>query len=210
MKFSLPTFFAWIISILFHPLIISSFGAIVILFWYPEYRSLHIHGKSQFFTMFFIFTYVLPLLAIPLYFFVIKLTKSTVTKHHIRLFLLITTTAIYTFAYTILKDFDSFSMVNMYLLVCSVLMLLSLIITYFWKISLHMIGIGGFIGLLSALLLGSGVFDMRLFSLSILLAGGVGFARLQLKAHTHIQVYTGFSLGFIVSFSHLYLVFISS
>lgn len=65
-----------------------------------------------------------------------------------------------------------------------------------WKISIHMIGIGGFAGVfyaLSDLLL----MDIQAVILvSFLLAGLLGTARLLLNAHVAPQIYAGFVLGF--------------
>lgn len=74
--------------------------------------------------------------------------------------------------------------------------LLGMLITYSWKISVHMIGIGGVVGILTVL---SKVGDTVLIwplSLSIIVAGLIAFGRLQLSAHSPKQVIAGFLLGF--------------
>lgn len=71
------------------------------------------------------------------------------------------------------------------------LLLLLAIITRFWKISLHMAGVGGFLALAFSL-----SFANWFFPLFILLAGILGSSRLYLKAHNLIQVAAGFLLGF--------------
>lgn len=71
------------------------------------------------------------------------------------------------------------------------LLLLLAIITRFWKISLHMAGIGGLVALALSLSLVS-----WLFPLFILFAGILGSSRLYLKAHNLMQISAGFLLGF--------------
>lgn len=69
-------------------------------------------------------------------------------------------------------------------------------INFFWKISVHSIGVGGINGLLIGI---SRIMEAEitpLLFLSVLIAGLVGFARLKLNAHNYSQVYTGFLLGF--------------
>jgi len=72
---------------------------------------------------------------------------------------------------------------------------LALIITLRWKISAHMLGIGGVIGAII------GISHRFQFDHSILLiclilfAGIIGFARLHTQSHNNKQVYTGFLLG---------------
>lgn len=82
---------------------------------------------------------------------------------------------------------------------------LSLIITFFWKISIHAIGISG----LSGAFLG---FSELLFPIQneeqitniniflILLVGIICSARLHLKAHSFLQIIGGIILGFVVEY----------
>ncbi|UOR04727.1 hypothetical protein MUN82_17475 [Hymenobacter aerilatus] len=75
--------------------------------------------------------------------------------------------------------------------------LLTLLISLRWKISAHAVGVGGAVGLLALLQL-SGLADQEaLWWLlgSILLAGAVLSARLQLQSHTPAQVWAGLALG---------------
>ena len=85
------------------------------------------------------------------------------------------------------------------------IVLLSLIITKSWKISLHMLAVGGATGvfLILEMLLGQSQHYLMFF---IFLAGVVGFARYSLKAHDLKQIYTGFILGLcIMCISIIYL-----
>ncbi|MBI3501478.1 MAG: hypothetical protein HY063_06765 [Bacteroidetes bacterium] len=76
------------------------------------------------------------------------------------------------------------------LLVASVLF-----INLFWKISAHMVGIGGLIGMLIAISYRLQI-SLHLISISLfLIAGLVGFSRLKLSAHNPAEVYIGFLLG---------------
>ncbi|RUT73137.1 PAP2 family protein [Ancylomarina longa] len=79
------------------------------------------------------------------------------------------------------------------------------IISLKWKISIHMAGIGGFLGLLIAL---SFLFSSSLrvfFVIGILIAGLLAFSRLKLNLHSPLQVYAGFILGFVTIFSSILL-----
>jgi hypothetical protein len=78
--------------------------------------------------------------------------------------------------------------------------LISLGINLAWKISLHMIGVGGLCGGVVAitLLLHNGNVLLPVFV--FLAAGMLGTARLHLQAHSPAQVFTGFITGFAVQF----------
>ena len=85
------------------------------------------------------------------------------------------------------------------------IVLLSLIITKSWKISLHMLSVGGATGvfLILEMLFGQSKYYLLFF---IFLGGVVGFARYSLKAHNLKQIYTGFILGLcIMCISIIYL-----
>ena len=79
----------------------------------------------------------------------------------------------------------------------AVAVLLTLLISLCWKISAHAVGVGGAIGLLALLQLSGLAGQEALWWLlgSILLAGAVLSARLQLQAHTPAQVWAGLVLG---------------
>ena len=90
---------------------------------------------------------------------------------------------------------------NIFMLGATLLVILSLLINYITKISIHMVALGGlfgtFIGFDLALRL-----DLRaLLSVIVLVAGITGFSRLRLKAHTNGQIYGGFLLGTIFMFA---------
>ena len=74
--------------------------------------------------------------------------------------------------------------------------LIAVIINLKWKISIHMIGIGGITGMffgMSTFLL----IDLRIpILISILVAGLIGSARMAMGAHQPVQLYLGFLIGF--------------
>ena len=82
---------------------------------------------------------------------------------------------------------------------------LSLLITFFWKISIHAIGISGLAGaflgfseLLFPIQNGEGITIIN--TLLLLLVGVICSARLYLKAHSFLQIIAGITLGFGVEY----------
>ena len=76
--------------------------------------------------------------------------------------------------------------------------ILSLAVNFYRKISLHMIGIGGFTGLFLGLSLNFGINLNTEMIAGILLAGIIGFARLKSNSHQPAEIYTGFLMGVLV------------
>lgn len=74
----------------------------------------------------------------------------------------------------------------------------TLVINLFWKISIHMIGIGGLLGGFTALSFRM-LIDAPLLILALIFVSGLtGFARLRSNSHSPAQVYVGFLTGVIV------------
>ena len=73
-----------------------------------------------------------------------------------------------------------------------------MLITFFWKISIHMLSIGSTIGFVIALGLRYDWLMPQIVLPMILIAGLVGYSRLKLNAHTPAQVYVGFITGFCI------------
>ena len=85
------------------------------------------------------------------------------------------------------------------LLGAMLILLLSAIVSNFWKISLHMLGIGGVTGAFFAIhyLFGG---DIGLIITLLFCAGLVGFARVKEISHNLKQVYFVFLIGQITEF----------
>lgn len=74
-------------------------------------------------------------------------------------------------------------------------LLAGMIITSSWKISIHMIGIGGVLGTIILLSKFRETDHFNMISAIVLIAGLIGFSRLTLKAHNENQLLAGFLLG---------------
>ncbi len=77
----------------------------------------------------------------------------------------------------------------------AVSVLVALVINLWWKVSIHMLGMGGLVGTFIGLALRYQVDAMYLVIILVFLGGLVGYARLRLDAHTPGQVYVGWLLG---------------
>lgn len=72
------------------------------------------------------------------------------------------------------------------------------IINLKWKVSIHMLGMGGIVGTIIGLILRYQVDALELVIALVILSGVVGYSRLKLNAHTPLQVYFGFILGTMI------------
>lgn len=97
-----------------------------------------------------------------------------------------------------IKGFNYIPLVKQLYLVFIVLLSIFALITMWWKISMHMTGIGGLCGFLFLLGAHYSIPLQGEMMMALLGAGLLGFARLALKRHTPMQVLMGFLLGFAV------------
>ncbi|MDA7728725.1 hypothetical protein N8838_01060 [Flavobacteriales bacterium] len=77
------------------------------------------------------------------------------------------------------------------------IILIASIISKYWKISLHLLGIGGVVGVLIGLEIIYGNLQ-HLIIIFIFLSGVLAMARIKEKAHNYPQVYIGFLVGLSV------------
>lgn len=74
------------------------------------------------------------------------------------------------------------------------------IVNMFYKLSIHMAGVGGLLGLLAATAPVAQAEMIYFLIAGVVISGLVGFSRLYLKAHSAGQVIVGFIVGFGIQF----------
>lgn len=198
------TFFN-LISYLLHPAMITVAGVAVILN-YSHLALLPFDAKKAIFTIVALTTLFFPLAIIPIFYYQKIISGVTLSNRNERLLPIFLAAAFYYFGYFILHKYAAPVFLQHYLLAAFICVLLAAIIHIKWKISLHMIGIGGFIGLLSVLGFLYQIQLEWLLMLSIGAAGIVGTARLYLQEHNHAQIYMGFLLGFSITFALMAII----
>ena len=101
----------------------------------------------------------------------------------------------YFFTFYFLKQQHISALIYLLFLGATLALLITLLINMRWKISAHMVGIGGVIGALMGISLRLGL-DYRMLLLTLIfLSGVIGTARMLMKAHTPAQIYSGFFVG---------------
>lgn len=97
---------------------------------------------------------------------------------------------------------------SLYLLMIGALVILFIAhaITLRWKISIHMLGIGGLTGAFIGLSQRFQYDHFIMISIVIFLAGFIGYARLKTNSHNFQQVYAGFIIGLIIEWMVTFLL----
>lgn len=188
------------VSYAMHPLLMPMFG-ILILFNSGTYISfLPFEFKRSVFLLVAICTLGIPLFFIPLFLYRRIILNIQMNSSQERIIPLVLTTISFFFAYYLLSGSSVPKALQVFLLGSTLCVAFTLVITLKWKISAHMIGLGGIVGLIVSLAVFMHSNVMAYLILFIFLSGITATSRLLLDSHTPAQVYSGFGLGFMVMF----------
>jgi len=185
------------LSYLAHPLIVPLIGLLVI-----SHSGTYAADIDQRFSQFiylavFVLTFIMPVGLIPLFMYSGLAKSIQFTEKKERLIPLYITLVFYLAAYYLIKKLPVSQIYHRFLFSASLSVLFVLAITYFWKISAHLVAWGGLVGMIFSLSLRFETDLMLFLIISILCSGCIGYARLRLNAHSPGQVYAGFFLGFL-------------
>lgn len=193
------------ISFLLHPIFMPLLGVFVIFNSKVYVADVPWHYQKMVYLMVIVFSVLLPLSFIPLLMFWKSLKDIKMNDRKERFIPMVFTTISFYMAHYFVARIGISDLLSIYTFSISLVSLLVLGISLFYKISIHLAGIGGIVGLIAGL---SFIFEVQLVLFMIaalLLSGFVATARLYLKAHKSSEVYSGFLLGFIVIFFSLWM-----
>ena len=189
---------AKIISILFNPLLMPTLG-LFLLFNTDTYINYAVHFKLKQFTVLLValVTFIIPLLSV-----LFLRNRGIITSIQMyaskeRIIPYIITIISYIFTLYLLKQTTVIPIIFNFIIGATYAIILACIINIKWKISAHMIGIGGLVGALCCISILLEIYITPYIIFALFIAGLIGSSRLELKAHTQLQIYIGFIIGII-------------
>ena len=186
------------ISIILHPIFMPILALYLSLKQIPSIGVAITNYQNYIYLVLIFSTVILPSISI---FFLIKSGKVSsleMSNHKERSVPLFRTALWMGLGYYILENILVFSPIIKAELIGAIsIILIASIISKYWKISLHLLGIGGLVGVLIALEIIYGNLQ-HLIIIFILLSGVLAMARIKEKAHNYPQVYIGFLGGLSV------------
>ncbi len=192
---------ALFISYLFHPLFVPTY-LMLLLFNSDSYITYSLSPQIQKIILLtvFVLTAAMPVLSSLLIYkrgMIKSMLMEEQTERHMPFFF----AALYFLVcFYFLRKLPVPAFINYIILGAAVSVLLAFVINFFWKISIHMIGAGGFAGTVFSLsFLIYGQFT-GILVLAFILSGVIGSARLICGSHSSAQLYTGFVLGFFCEY----------
>ncbi|MBS1636281.1 MAG: PA-phosphatase [Bacteroidetes bacterium] len=195
--------FANIISYVFHPLLMATYGCLLVFFGltdtiYAVFTPLRV--KLLITATVFAFTFLLPLLNLLILYKLGYISSLKIEDRRERTFPMLMTALCYIGLFYMIYDFNIWPAIKIFVLGAGVCIALGAVISTRWQISAHAIGVGGLLGAMLAISYFVQVPMFMVLSAIILLSGIIGFSRLALQAHTPSQVYAGFIMGCVVQF----------
>ncbi len=189
---------AKIISIVLHPLLMPTFGLFIIFNSETYLSYMPYEAQRIIYAVVFITTFISPLCLIPFFLYQKLIKNVQMANNKERVIPLFITVLFYYFAYFILGKFSVPQIIHTFMLSSVIAVTLTLFITIKWKISAHMLGIGGLTGVVIALSIRLMADLQTMLVILIFFSGLLGYARLRLNAHKPSQIYSGFGLGFVI------------
>jgi hypothetical protein len=198
---------AQIISVVFHPLLIPTYGLLLLLS-INTYFSFQLVFKAKLILTLMIFSSTV---LIPLILFTIFLRKGMISDFYMktkeeRQYPYLSLTLIYFLLYILFSRTELHPVFSFFLLSTTIIALTVFFVNLRWKVSAHTAGMGG----LMALMIGLSYklqTDLNLvIGILIFSSGLVGFARLKSDAHKPTEVYSGYLIGIAV-FLLMFLIF---
>lgn len=188
------------ISVLFHPLLLPSW-TFLFLSGLDSYQAIRLApARLSLFVVIFITTFLIPGIVM----FMLKTTGIIGSLHmherRERTLPFLLTAIIYYLSYRYFLRFGLPGIYSLMMLSATAMIIVAMIINLKWKISIHMMGVGGVCGMLHAI---SPQFPHVMFIPVVIVtaaAGIIGFSRLHSGSHNPPQIYTGFLVGYFLFF----------
>jgi len=197
-----------ILSYVLHPIFMPIFVIYVALNYVDFFQIIFSNYTRPLYIIIAVFTIILPLISSVLFVKFKKAESLEMKTKEERNGPIFSSIIIMIIGYPFFKSISQLSPYLTSIYLSSIIILtIAFLITKKWKISLHMLGIGGATGSFIALnYIFGGLYFWVIFFL--FLSGLLAFSRLDQKAHNISQVYAGFLLGCI--FQTLFIVYFDS
>jgi membrane-associated phospholipid phosphatase len=191
---------ATILTYLLHPLLAPVAGILILMHSGTYVADINDQIINLIYLIIVTLTLVLPICLIPFYIYFKMIRQIEIPEHQERLIPMIITLAAYMGAWFLIRRLPVSQLYSRFLLAACLSLLIVLIISFYWKISLHMTGLGGLSGLVFSISQKLGVDLMMILMILIILSGLAGYARMRLNAHSGLQIMAGFLTGFAVAY----------
>ena len=192
---------ALVISILLHPLLMATYTCLLLFFGIHDtvYDFLTpFDNKLRITFVVFMFSFVFPVVNILVLYKLKRIPSITLSEQKDRTYPYIVTALFYFGLFYLLMDVNIWPSIKLFIIGGGLAILLTALVNLKYKISAHMVGLGGLLGILisvSYLI----KFNMTPYYVAVIVAAGItGTSRLLLNEHRPAQLYLGFLMGLVI------------
>jgi hypothetical protein len=207
---------AILLSVLFHPLILTTYLFVLLFLLSPDVvgvSAFEFPALISLLTLLFLNTFIAP--ALVTYYFmkmgvITNLYMDNMAERRLPYLatVIIYGLATYLFGWQLQPVGEIAPQISVILASVTFSLVIITAVSYFWKISAHATGIGGTIAMLAGLMIRFEEYSLlNPLLIAIMVAGFVLSARLQLNAHNLAQIFVGFLCGVMVSSLAVYFYF---
>lgn len=194
------------VSVLFHPLIMPTLGILLLLYAIVPFTLMNDDAKRIIIILVLVTTFIIPLALLPILYYR-KLHQAVFkSERQERIIPLIFTSLMYFMAFYSLRRLGVPYLIQFFMFASTLSVVFTLLISLFWKISAHAIGIGGLTAFIVIMMMFYHVDLILYLFIAILLSGIICSSRLGLHEHTPLQVYVGYITGFLVMYFSFYIL----
>lgn len=197
---------AWVVSVVFHPLMMPTYLNAIVFKYCTDILPLTREAKVQMLVFVFVSTYLIPSLLTGMLWATGAISSLSMEKKSERLVPHLVTALIYTGVSYVFLDYLSMArLLGLFMGTIALSVIITAVITHFWKISSHMVGIGGLVGFIFSVVNQTHNLSLEYPLIgSVAVSGAIASSRLYLKAHSMKQIIAGFLLGIVLSWSAVY------
>ncbi len=189
-----------LISIVFHPVLIPLMGLFIIFNSGTLFTFIPSQIKTFSYTLIFLSTFLLPISVLPLLKFQKLISSYALTDRRERIIPMVLSIIFFFMGFYILRRIPMTAFLQSYLLAMMVIVCGVSVISFSWKISMHLSSIGAITALVAVLSIKYSADIFWIVIAAVLISGLMGYSRLYRGRHNQWQVYAGYIWGFFCAF----------
>ncbi len=190
--------FALIISVIFHPVFVNLLSLVALCYLHPVLAvALSAKAKLFYVAFFFTATAIVPLIAVLILKQSGMVNSILLQEAQERRVPYLITSVMMLFTYYMFQKIHAPVSLQLFMLVCSAIVVLLLFVNQYKKLSIHMASLGLLTGVVITF---CPFIEVRmLLALVILICGITATARQFAKAHTPVELFGGYIIGFVMT-----------
>jgi hypothetical protein len=192
---------SFLLTVLFHPMLMATYGCVLLLFGLKNsvYDFLTPYQvKWRITLLVFMMSFLLPILNIYLLYKLRRIPSFLLSERSERGFPYLITSLFYFGLVYLLLEVNIWNTLKLFLFGGGIAIVLTALINSRYKISAHMVGLGGLLGVLISVSFLLKLDLTPLYIVVVLVSGAVASARMYLGEHRYGELLLGFVLGILV------------